>query len=820
MSVKITYPWGLVQDTFHHIWTSIKSTSPGISNPPFDFDLNDYLNFKPLTVDDASMLSTTELGIELTNPKFIDLVNYATEIGLIRTNMAIKTVLSNDSEYIRLFMDSSVENRFFFVTRNGESVFIEYYEPNSISFFDREGGMSYNLSEFSLNEWGIWAEHSGCSIAQCMTNCILFKAPLHLIGNISRKIGVILSLPDCVDCLKSGANPDIPTCTKCIAGLAGIPGLGEGVDIWECLRCCRDENCRQNYCCDPLAPPTGKCYTDDNGVLWGARFTCVGGALVLAAGYPQRCDSTCIYIIGGEEAYKACLVSLECEEGVCGCMGTPDFVSKTRISTARDPNRKMGPQGNVVAGQKLDYRVEYENEGEGIAFGVYFTDTLDEDLDDSTLEIGPVINVHTGLQIAPPGIYISATRTIIWFVGQVDPNHGGYADFSMSVKPDAINGTEIINFATVYFPSVPEATRTNGIVSIVSLNHTPVVDAGPDVTLNEGQLLSRVGSFVDDDIGDSWFATVNYGDGSALQTLELDGKTFRLSHTYTKEGVFEVTVSVTDSWGEFGVDKFIVTVVIPPAPPNVSVNISSQNIQYSDSIDDVIFTATNFPSDRIHALVSYSTDGGKTFGTHMTDPPMLVPPDAHTIPGGLRFIGDVYQVGTGTWTLTGVADLAPGSYIIRLRVSDSNGASASADTTINVFQEDALATYVGAESVSTPSASENVATVELLAVIQDITAVNPALDSDAGNITKALVTFVNRDSGEVIAERIPVMLLDPEDITVGVARYGWVVNLGSQDSASLTVGIIVNGYYTRNSSDDNTVVTVSKAVEGSSTGGG
>jgi uncharacterized repeat protein (TIGR01451 family) len=60
----------------------------------------------------------------------------------------------------------------------------------------------------------------------------------------------------------------------------------------------------------------------------------------------------------------------------------------TTIRVARDPNVKYGPEGNVTPGQKLNYTIEFENEGSGIAFGVYFTDTLSEHLDDSSLEIG------------------------------------------------------------------------------------------------------------------------------------------------------------------------------------------------------------------------------------------------------------------------------------------------------------------------------------------------------------------------------------------------------------------------------------------------
>ncbi|UCH51700.1 MAG: DUF11 domain-containing protein, partial [Chloroflexota bacterium] len=153
---------------------------------------------------------------------------------------------------------------------------------------------------------------------------------------------------------------------------------------------------------------------------------------------------------------------------------------ENEVQVARDPSIKYGPEGLVSPGEKLDYIVEYENEGQGIAFGVYFTDTLDEALDDSTLEIGPVIDVNDGSLISGPGTYNPVTRTISWFAGEVGPGEGGYAVFDVNVVSDANHGTEIINYATIYFPSVPEETRTNGIVSIVSLNQPPTADAGDD----------------------------------------------------------------------------------------------------------------------------------------------------------------------------------------------------------------------------------------------------------------------------------------------------------------------------------------------------
>jgi len=151
----------------------------------------------------------------------------------------------------------------------------------------------------------------------------------------------------------------------------------------------------------------------------------------------------------------------------------------TQIAVARDPNIKSGPDGYVSPGQTLNYTVEYENEGEGIAYGVHVTDTLAEDLNDTNLEISPVVSTSNGSVISGPGTYNPSTRTITWLIGEVGPNEGGVANFSAKVRNDAPEGTEIINSATVYFPSVPETTRTNTIVSVVGQPNIAVKDLIP-----------------------------------------------------------------------------------------------------------------------------------------------------------------------------------------------------------------------------------------------------------------------------------------------------------------------------------------------------
>ena len=53
-----------------------------------------------------------------------------------------------------------------------------------------------------------------------------------------------------------------------------------------------------------------------------------------------------------------------------------------------DPNEVFGPSGQVSPGQILSYTIQFENEGQGTAYGVYVTDVLDLNIDDTTLTIG------------------------------------------------------------------------------------------------------------------------------------------------------------------------------------------------------------------------------------------------------------------------------------------------------------------------------------------------------------------------------------------------------------------------------------------------
>jgi uncharacterized repeat protein (TIGR01451 family) len=431
-------------------------------------NLLDYLTYQPLNPDPLRFLTPEEWQAELGDPFVRDLYAYAVELGYTDTSIAYTLSAGSGPSVICCLMASTsgahdvlllISSR---STTTQTRVILAKSDGTGVEFFDRSGGIRYN----EVNEasgWGEWDVAHSLKHWQCLANCVALKLPrwllrLDALRRIADILNPVLYAYDCVVCRTKGTIRECQICAARIAQLLAqhyeqeelntlLGDYAMFLGFWQCVEdCVHDpdshlcEHCQTFYLC-----------------VWGAnggwKVHCFSGGVVVQDNFLFFCPKGQKCVTGWQQGCKPIKKN-----------GDGDT---TDVARARDPNRKLGPQGDVVAGQKLDYRVEYENEGEGIAFGVYITDTLDEDLDDSTLQIGPVIDVDTGLEIALPGVYSPGTRTITWFVGQVNPNQRGYADFSVNVRRDAPLGTEIINFATVYFPSVPEATRTNGVVSIV-----------------------------------------------------------------------------------------------------------------------------------------------------------------------------------------------------------------------------------------------------------------------------------------------------------------------------------------------------------------
>ena len=133
------------------------------------------------------------------------------------------------------------------------------------------------------------------------------------------------------------------------------------------------------------------------------------------------------------------------------------------MNVAKDPNAKYGlygaTQAAVLPDQTLVYTITCENEGSGTAYSVYIVDTLSAQLDETTLDLGG------------KGQYSAALRQVSWDIGDLAPKGavGSTGEVTFTIKPRAglPAGTEILNQAVVYFPSVPEVTPTNVVINTI-----------------------------------------------------------------------------------------------------------------------------------------------------------------------------------------------------------------------------------------------------------------------------------------------------------------------------------------------------------------
>jgi large repetitive protein len=111
----------------------------------------------------------------------------------------------------------------------------------------------------------------------------------------------------------------------------------------------------------------------------------------------------------------------------------------------------------------------------------------------------------------------------------------------------------------------PLGTNTTGVNNnFVEISPLPAVNAGPDVSfcmcMCGSQSLYQTVTFADPIQNATWTATVDYGDGSPLQIINLGTtQTFVLQHVYTANGVYQVNVTVADSYGDSGSSSFLVT---------------------------------------------------------------------------------------------------------------------------------------------------------------------------------------------------------------------------------------------------------------------
>jgi len=126
---------------------------------------------------------------------------------------------------------------------------------------------------------------------------------------------------------------------------------------------------------------------------------------------------------------------------------------------------------------------------------------------------------------------------------------------------------------------------TEVTIEVTPVNDPPIVDAGEDVTADEGELISFSGSYTDPGLLGTQAAEIvwDFGDGNGTIGL------LTPEHTYGDDDVYTVTLTITDELGGVGSDSLIATIanVAPDLDP-----IADQNVAVSEE-----FTVTAFLFD-------------------------------------------------------------------------------------------------------------------------------------------------------------------------------------------------------------------------------
>ena len=141
----------------------------------------------------------------------------------------------------------------------------------------------------------------------------------------------------------------------------------------------------------------------------------------------------------------------QCNLGIPGCVPRDPNFKET------DPPVNIRGYGYAFAGQRIRYVLHYENVGDADAHDVRVVDTLDEELDESTL------------QVENAGTFDSATRTLGWSDPVVPPAEPRSVAFSINVHAGTAEGARVRNTAIVIFPDAVPPTRieTNAVEHLV-----------------------------------------------------------------------------------------------------------------------------------------------------------------------------------------------------------------------------------------------------------------------------------------------------------------------------------------------------------------
>jgi PKD repeat protein len=320
---------------------------------------------------------------------------------------------------------------------------------------------------------------------------------------------------------------------------------------------------------------------------------------------------------------------------------------------------------------------------------------------DQTANEGQQLNLSAIGGAPPLGLFIdngqldTHTATVDWGDGSAVENP---TIFSASGS-GALSGTHVYGDDGVYTVTVTVSDDDGGSdtqsFTVTVNNVPPVLVVAVDQAVDEGEELDLsaiggappLGLFIDNGFHDTHNATINWGDGSAAEagtiffaqgSGAIGGK-----HTYADDGVYTVTVTVTDDDGGSDTQSFFVT-VSNVAPTFTEIGLSATTIGEGQALSlDALFSDPGFDNelnpnpamppdivDPLHESFTYDINWGdgrqEVVGAAIADENGM----AGRPSTGLISVGHTY------------AD--DGTYMVTVTVRDDNGGVATRQFTVTV----------------------------------------------------------------------------------------------------------------------------------------